>query len=704
MMKRRPGPVPPARPPALPTAPARPTPSRPPRAARRALFALLALFAARAPLSAQTYIGFVYPAGGQQGATFPCTLGGQALDGVRGVTVSGAGVTGRIVEYNKKMNPQEMRLLQEQMRELRAIPAPRRDAAASGMIARIEKLIDAHVQQPQCDSIANLVIAELTIAKDAPPGPREIRLFTERGLSNPMAFHVGQLPEITGEPLSTSPKQILGKEAQSLNKRKRDLSKTGKKQDGATGMETMQMAMGMAGPGSQSDIDDDEVRVTPPCTVNGQIASGSVDRYRFAARRGQRLVITTQARSLVPYMADAVPGWFQPVLVLCDAQGREVAYNDDYRFMPDPVIFFEVPLNGEYILAVHDAIFRGREDFVYRITLGELPFVTSVFPLGGQADIPADVDIKGINLAENHLAPDTRGRAPGIYPFTVRGKGGFLSPPVPFAIDALPDGLESEPNDSPQNAQPIVPPLIVNGTIGTPGDRDLFRFKGRAGQELVAEVFARRLDSPLDATLKLTDETGACLALNDDPEDLGSGLNTHHADSYIRVKLPADGTYTLALGDAQHTGGSAYAYRLRVGPPQPDFELRVVPSRVALPEKGAAGLTVHAVRKDGFTGPIRFQMKDPACGFTVTGGPLTGTQTVARLTVKTTLPAAKTPIPIVIQGVGQDSGVEWARDAVAAEDRMQAFLWRHLVPAQDLQALVHGGPPQGQGKKKWEKR
>ncbi|HNX33075.1 MAG TPA: PPC domain-containing protein [Kiritimatiellia bacterium] len=637
-------------------------------------------------LHAQSYIGFVYPAGGQQGTTFSCTLGGQSLEGVCGVSVSGPGVQGRVLEYNKKMNPQEMQLLGEQMRELKALPAPKRDASVSNLITRLEKFIGEYVQQPQCDSIANLVVAEITIAKNAPPGPREIRLYTPKGLSNPMAFHVGQLPEVSGDPLSTSPKQILGKEAQSLRKRKRAQEK-GK--DAMMGMEMMQMAMGMAGPGAQSDVDDDEVCITPPCTVNGQIASGSVDRYRFTARRGQRLVFTVQARTLVPYMADAVPGWFQPVLVLCNAQGKEVAYNDDYRFKPDPVLFCEIPMDGEYILAIHDSIFRGREDFVYRITLGELPFVTCAFPLGGQAGMAAAVDVKGVNLAESHLMPQTKDRAPGIYPLTVRGKGGLLSNPIPFAIDALPDGLESEPNNTAKNAQRVSPPLVVNGTIGTPGDRDLFQFEGRAGQELVAEIFARRLDSPLDATLKLTDPKGACLALNDDQEDVGSGVNTHHADSYLSVKLPADGTYTLTLGDAQHKGGEAYAYRLRISAPQPDFDLRVVPSRIVMRGKDAAGVTVHAIRKDGFTGAIRFQVKDPASGFTVLGAPITGTQTVARITVKTSLPETDGTVPLVIQGVATNAGVPLVRDAVAAEDRMQAFLWRHLVPAQELRARVY---------------
>jgi hypothetical protein len=69
---------------------------------------LLAALLGAAGLSsarAQSYIGFVYPAGGRQGTTFVCTLGGQALDGVEGVVVAGPGVTGRIVEYNKKNEP-----------------------------------------------------------------------------------------------------------------------------------------------------------------------------------------------------------------------------------------------------------------------------------------------------------------------------------------------------------------------------------------------------------------------------------------------------------------------------------------------------------------------------------------------------------------------------------------------------------------------
>jgi len=51
-------------------------------------------------------------------------------------------------------------------------------------------------------------------------------------------------------------------------------------------------------------------------------------------------------------------------VTLFDAQGRELAYDDDYRFHPDPVLHYEVPKNGDYVLEIKDAIYRGREDFV----------------------------------------------------------------------------------------------------------------------------------------------------------------------------------------------------------------------------------------------------------------------------------------------------------------------------------------------------
>ena len=61
-----------------------------------------------------------------------------------------------------------------------------------------------------------------------------------------------------------------------------------------------------------------------------------------------------------------------------------------------------------------------------------------------------------------------------------------------------------------EHAQVTKLPRIINGRIGHPGDVDVFRFYGRAGEEIVAEVYARRLDSPLDSLLTLADAAGRC--------------------------------------------------------------------------------------------------------------------------------------------------------------------------------------------------
>ena len=65
------------------------------------------------------YIGFVYPAGGQQGTTIQIRLGGQGLEGVNQVLVTGPGVTARLVDYYWRLSNQEVQLLNEQIRVLR---------------------------------------------------------------------------------------------------------------------------------------------------------------------------------------------------------------------------------------------------------------------------------------------------------------------------------------------------------------------------------------------------------------------------------------------------------------------------------------------------------------------------------------------------------------------------------------------------------
>jgi hypothetical protein len=592
-------------------------------------------------------------------------------------------VTAQVVDYRRRLNNQEVQLLNEQLRELKRAPAaaPAQSAPVTGDQAasmatmavlaapslstipasanslqdRIERRVREWVQTPACASIASLVIVAVTVSPEAEIGTRELRLVTARGVSNPLVFQVGQLAEYSRKPMNTAPIQILGKEAAALRKR----------------------------PPAEG-----EVGISLPCTVNGQIASGEVNRYRFTASKGQKLVISTQGRQLIPYIADAVPGWFQPVLALYDAKGKELAFADDYRFKPDPVILFQVPADGDYVFAIYDSIYRGREDFIYRITVGELPFATSVFPLGGQIGAALPPDLTGWNLRPEDLASRLTGAKPGVQTLAA-SRMGYDSNRLPFAWDTLPDAFDREPNNSVAAAQAVTLPVVINGRIQQTDDWDVYSFTGKANQTLVAEVQARRLDSPLDSVIKLTDAAGKVIAFNDDREDLTAGVNTHPADSSFTAKLPADGTYFVHLGETARKGGDEYGYRLRLSAPRPDFELRLSPSSVSLPINGTASVSVHVVRKEGFAGPIKLTLAQSVAGFTAVPVTIPANQTTARLSIKSGATATERPVALSIVGIAKINDREVTREVVATEDRMQAFLWRHLVPANDLQVLSY---------------
>ena len=658
---------------------------------RFAILGLAILVAAASSVRAQNqYIGYVYPAGGQQGSTFPIRLGGQGLVYASDLVVSGEGVSVRLVDYYRVFDNQEMSFLSQQLNELQKkelddvmaakmasfeFPTPigpveepkqgekeskkeppksEKQVAKQNLIERIQKRFAEDERTPAVGSQTELVYAEVTVEPDAKPGRREIRVITKRGVSNPLPFYVGQVPEVARKPMKTMQLPILGKEYQAQRNRPRE---------------------------------EEELRITVPCTMNGQIAAGEMNRYRFQATKGQRLVISAKARDLVPYVADGVPGWFQAVLRLRDANGKELAYDDDFRFNPDPVIYFEVPEDGEYVLAINEALFRGRESFVYRITIGELPFVTSIFPLGGRVGEPVKIEMDGWNLEKTTLAPPPKDAKPGSH-LIAATNGKFASNYVPFALDTLPECLDKEPNDEPSKAQKVNLPIIVNGRADRPGDWDVFEVEGKAGETIVAEVHARRLGSPFDSFVKVTGADGKIIALNDDHYDAGSGLNTNHADSYLMVKLPANGKYFIPLGDTTRRGGKEYAYRLRISQPQPDFALRLIPSRLVIPSKGSAAVTVFAIRKDGFDGPITLSFKNLPQGLTSPGATLPAKQEVVGLALATSLTAMEKPVNLTIVGTVKIGDREIVHEAVPAEDKMQAFLWRHLLPAETLPALV----------------
>ena len=603
-------------------------------------------------------IGYALPAGGRQGTRFEVTVGGANLSGASSALISGGGASCEVVKIFKPLSNlrekairEALQAEREKMRTDKRPPGFTRDEDLLSQIARkagisadevaafreavAQKRDPKHQLNPQ---LVERVTLRVSLAPEALPGNREIRLLTPTGLSNPLVFQVGVLPEV----MEAEPNDTIEQAA--------------------------------AAP------------VTLPAVINGRILPGDVDCFAFDGRKGKHLTVAVAARELIPYLADAVPGWFQATIALLDAKGHEVAFSDDFGYRPDPLLCVTLPADGRYTLRIRDSICRGREDFIYRISVGELPCLTEQFPTGGQIHTRVDVRVAGWNLPERKLAVDA-GDTPGLLNIGLHAPAiGF----VQFEAGRFPEFTAA--------ADGTVPPALsfpctINAVIRQPGEHDVFPLRLPAGGEVVAEIRARRLGSPLDSMLRVTDGDGKLIASNDDSDDPSAGLETHHADSRVSFTAPRDGIYQFHVSDTQGKGSPAHAYRLTIAPPQPDFKLRIVPSSI----NGRAGsmvpITAQVLRLDGFSGEITLALKDAPAGFELVGGKVPAGTDSLRLTLKLPDEESRAPVALAIEGRARIHDAEVVRKAVPAEDRMQAFFYRHLVPAEQLLAWVLPRPP-----------
>jgi hypothetical protein len=548
------------------------------------------------------FLGYAYPAGGQRGTTVEVTLMGQNLEGASEIHIAGKGVAAKILKTDPKAGP---------------------PPASSQALA----------------FTASATVA-FTIAADAEPGLRDVRIMTPGGMSNRLRFDVGQLPEVMEkEPNNTRQQAQL---------------------------------------------------VSMPVTINGQLMEGDRDCFRFTAKAGQKLVCRVQARVLIPFIADAVPGWNDAVLTLMDANGHQLKTVDDFRFQPDPVLIYDVTRDGEYILEITDVLMRGRGDFVYRLSVGTLPFITHVFPLGGQRGTTTHVSVFGVNLPATTMDIALPADAPAKRPLWLAA-GGVNSNSVPFAAGDAKEIVETEPNDTPAAANRVEVPVTINGRIDKPGDVDHFVFAAKAGEKLVMEVRARRLESPPDSMLTLFGPKGQKLAENDDTPDPEEGMITHQADSKIIYTTPAAGDYTLRIRDMQGKGGSEYGYRLTIAPQRPDFALRITPDNPRAARSDCAVLTVYAVRKDGFAEPIRISVDGLPRGCVASLAEIPAKQDRVSFTI--TIPE-NAPLGMLSPGVTGTAlvgGKEVTRRALPAEEVMQAFSYKHVLPTGELAMMVVEG-------------
>jgi len=248
------------------------------------------------------HIGYIYPAGGRQGTSLELTIGGQNLTDANQVYISGTGVQVSVSKYNRPLTPGQANNLREQLQMLNekrtAAAKPPVDgvkpepftAADAKTATEIQAKLAEFQKRPLSPAIAETVIVEMVIDAGAPPGDRELRIGAQPGLTNPLAFTIGQLPEFSRKPAKVPAAFVAVNGAIPPNR-------------------PVNRAV------------EPPMDVTLPAVLNGQVMPADSDRYRFHAAKGTRLVAAVQARALVPYISDAVPGWFQAAITLRDPAG-----------------------------------------------------------------------------------------------------------------------------------------------------------------------------------------------------------------------------------------------------------------------------------------------------------------------------------------------------------------------------------------------
>lgn len=242
-----------------------------------------------------------------------------------------------------------------------------------------------------------------------------------------------------------------------------------------------------------------------PASFWGVISSqGETDRFTFEAQAGQTIVLETLARDLGSKL--------NAVLTVFDPEGRVLATsNNADGSRTDPVLAVPIATNGRHLVAVNDLRMTGSKDHFYRVSVGPFAYVTGVFPLSVPANAESAIELMGYNVTPGTKvmvkAPESGKVAVPLDEADFRYRGGLA-----VVVGTLPEIVEVEPNDSPENATRVSIPGVAGGRIsvntdGTP-DVDFYAFEAKGGEQWILETDAARRGSPIDTAIEVLDAKG----------------------------------------------------------------------------------------------------------------------------------------------------------------------------------------------------
>lgn len=429
--------------------------------------AALVLTAASANAQALPRISGLYPPGARAGSTVEVSIRGGGLDGASEVLVDDPAIKATLNVAEVKIDAADQKVFASKCALCHELRGPSTiSRTADQWVATVDRMITQRGAPIEAADKARIVrymqaaaraaaglTARVSIAPDALPGRREIRIHGANGTSTVFPFEVTRLPET----LETEP----------------------------------------------NDQPKSAPEVKFPLVINGQVGSGDVDCFAFQAKKGERVVFNCDAYRL----NESSQAFFFPVLYLYDASGKELV-RDTGTFGFDPVIDWTAPADGRYVVLLRDMLYRGSPASIYRLSMGNLAYGTYLFPAGGRRGSSAEVTLQGENQAPEKVSLPLPADAPLGVRTVSTPRGSFA-----FVVGDAPEFVE--PADP--GARRVSLPVSLNGRIERPDEVDRYTFtltKEQLGP-YAFEVFADRIGSPLAPQLALRNAKGQSLFADD---------------------------------------------------------------------------------------------------------------------------------------------------------------------------------------------
>ncbi len=399
---------------------------------------------------------------------------------------------------------------------------------------------------------------------------------------------------------------------------------------------------------------------------NGKLdKADDVDSFAVTLKKDQTMITWVEANILA--------AGFDGMLKIVDDAGTTVAFNHDHVSM-DPLIVFKAPRDGRYVIqtmgqkypASTDIRFASGDDCVYRLHVSTEPYVRNTWPLAIQRGKKTKVALEGWNLSSTEAEVEEA-----------------MPPSFPVTFSGVPEVIETG------GPQMLEIPSAVSGRLVQPGAEDRYSFTAAKDTVLILSVSGAAFGSVIDPWLKVLGGDGKVLASNDDD---GGG-----EESRLQWTVPADGTYTVAVGDIPRRGGDGIYYRLLIEKPVPDAAASIAAHTFKLEAGKSAEIKASVSLANGFHSRLKLVVTGLPAGISAAEVevPEKGGETVLKLTADAGAAAVSQPFRLLLREVegGKERPVRYSLTTPGENNGVPQGFSRLLINQTDQLWLTVTSPP-----------